>query len=599
MDRNSAIGLTLIAALLLMYFYYFSPEPVPPAPASQPLTTETPVDTTSAVASTTPSVTDSLLSANFGTVAPLATGTEQETKVENADLALTFTNNGKLKVVELKNFKTYYQKPLLLVAPGTSTQQLNAQVDGRNVDLWQLYYQGSVRKTGDSTRVEYVANLDNGAFIKHIYTVPATGFKINYRLQTSRVSLNGDYVTYQWNNKLPLVEKDLTDSRNKTTINFYSAVNGFDGLSETSQDVETEALPATQWVAIRQKFFISSVLTNSQFTGGEVSTRVNPADTSTVKEASVKVFIPGSEITGNGASLAFFFGPNDYSLTPDVATEFSRNLYLGWPPVRWVNQYLIVPLFSGLEGITGNYGIIIIILVFIIKLALAPLSYKSYLGMAKMKLLKPELDVIKEKYGDNMTQIQAEQMKLYQQAGVNPFSGCIPLLLQMPFLFAMFYFFPVSIELRQESFLWAEDLSTYDSIINLPFTIPFYGSHVSLFVLLMTASQIVFQWQNNQLTAVQGPMKTMGYIMPVVFMFILNNFAAGLSFYYFVSNLFTFAQQAVIKRFVDEDKIMRVMDEHKKKMATGGGNGKKSNFMSKLEEAMKASQEAKEKNKKK
>jgi len=219
--------------------------------------------------------------------------------------------------------------------------------------------------------------------------------------------------------------------------------------------------------------------------------------------------------------------------------------------------------------------------------------------MAKMKLLKPELDVIKEKYGDNMTQIQAEQMKLYQQAGVNPFSGCIPLLLQMPFLFAMFYFFPVSIELRQESFLWAEDLSTYDSIINLPFTIPFYGSHVSLFVLLMTASQIVFQWQNNQLTAVQGPMKTMGYIMPVVFMFILNNFAAGLSFYYFVSNLFTFAQQAIIKRFVDEDKIMRVMDEHKKKMAAGGGNGKKSSFMSKLEEAMKASQEAKEKNKKK
>jgi YidC/Oxa1 family membrane protein insertase len=216
--------------------------------------------------------------------------------------------------------------------------------------------------------------------------------------------------------------------------------------------------------------------------------------------------------------------------------------------------------------------------------------------MAKMRLLKPELDLIKEKYGDNMTQIQAEQMKLYQLAGVSPFSGCIPLLLQLPILFAMFYFFPVSIELRQKQFLWAEDLSTYDSIINLPFTIPFYGSHVSLFVLLMTASTIVYTWQNNQLTSVQGPMKSMSYIMPVIFMFVLNSFSAGLSFYYFVANLVTFGQQEVIKRLVDETKIKAVMDEHRKKMEVGGGS--KSKFMSKLQEAMKASEEARKKSKK-
>lgn len=207
-----------------------------------------------------------------------------------------------------------------------------------------------------------------------------------------------------------------------------------------------------------------------------------------------------------------------------------------------------------------------------------------------MKVLKPELDEIKEKFGEDMTKVQQEQMKLYQQAGVNPLSGCIPLLLQMPILFAMFYLFPNSIELRQESFLWAEDLSTYDSIINLPFAIPFYGSHVSLFTLLMTASTLIYTWQNNQISSVQGPMKSMSYIMPLVFLFVLNSFPSGLSFYYFVSNLITFGQQAIIKRFVDEDKIKQVMENHRKLMATG--NVKKSRFMSKLEEAMKASEEA-------
>ncbi|HMR58163.1 MAG TPA: membrane protein insertase YidC, partial [Cyclobacteriaceae bacterium] len=270
-----------------------------------------------------------------------------------------------------------------------------------------------------------------------------------------------------------------------------------------------------------------------------------------------------------------------------------------WPPMSWINRFVIIPIFKFLDGFIGNYGIIIVLLVLFEKLILLPLSYKSYLGMAKMRLLKPELDLIKEKNGDNMAQNQQDQMKLYQQAGVNPFSGCIPLLLQMPILFAMFYFFPVSIELRQKPFLWAEDLSTYDSIINLPFTIPFYGNHVSLFVLLMTASTIVYTWQNNQLTSVQGPMKTMGYIMPVVFMFVLNSFSAGLSFYYFVSNLVTFAQQAIIKRFVDEDKIKAVMDDHKKKMLESGGTGKKSSFMNKLEQAMKASEEARKASKRK
>ncbi|MCU0397591.1 MAG: membrane protein insertase YidC, partial [Cyclobacteriaceae bacterium] len=194
-------------------------------------------------------------------------------------------------------------------------------------------------------------------------------------------------------------------------------------------------------------------------------------------------------------------------------------MYLGWPPVYWINKYVIFPVFHFLTNVIGHFGLIILILVVLLRIILLPLSYRSYLSMAKMKVLKPELDEIKEKFGEDMTKVQQEQMKLYQQAGVNPLSGCIPLLLQMPILFAMFYLFPNSIELRQESFLWAEDLSTYDSIINLPFAIPFYGSHVSLFTLLMTASTLIYTWQNNQISSVQGPMKSMSYIMPLVFLF--------------------------------------------------------------------------------
>lgn len=599
MDRNSAIGLTLIAALLLAYFYFFSPSPAP-APVTQNPTpaATTPLDTTRTI-SEAPAANDSALVTQYGSLATFMSGTESVTNVENNDLAIAFSNHGNIQSLELKNFKTYSQKQLLLVSPATNSFALSTRTGGNDIDLHDLFYQSNVQKKGDSTVVQFVANLDGGRFIQHTYVVPPAGFQVKYRLETKGMNLDNEFLTFGWIDRVPLQEKDLNDSRNKTTINFYSSTGDFDGLSETSQTLETESLTSTQWVAIRQKFFISSIIAKTPFNGGEVASNVNPADSSTVKEARVKLFIPKKEVEAGGAQFTYYFGPNDYSILPDVTEGFSRNLYLGWPPVIWVNKFLIVPIFTFLESFIGNYGLIIFILVLIIKTFLMPLTYSSYLGMAKMRLLKPELDVIKEKYGDNMTQIQQEQMKLYQQAGVNPFAGCIPLLLQMPFLFAMFYFFPVSIELRQQSFLWAEDLSTYDSIINLPFTIPFYGSHVSLFVLLMTASQLVMQWQNNQVQSVQGPMNSMGYVMPVIFMFVLNSFASGLSFYYFISNLVTFAQQAIIKRFVDEDKILRVMEEHKKKIAAGGGSGKKSSFMSKLEEAMKASQEAKEKNKRK
>ena len=603
MDRNSAIGLTLIAVLLLLYFNFFAPEPPKEIPAT--ITTSESKDSVSQSAL---QVLDTVRKKPEGPLAALLTGEEKTTKIETSDLIITFTNHGGLmKEVELKKFKTYYKKPLYLVSPASNSFQLNTTFEGKDVDLYSLFYSVDTRQTStfsektkqseDSTLVTFTTSLAEGKWIKQIYSIPSNGYLIKYKIESSGLgeSLNGDHLTFLWKDNIPLQEKDIRDSRSKTTVNYYGANGEFDGLSESSNDIETDVLASPiKWVGIKQKFFTSSIIAQNAFTGGEVSTSANPLDTTVVKTAQVKLFIPKSDFTSGKTSFEFFFGPNDYKVLSNVTEGFSRNLYLGWPPVIWVNKFVIIPIFHFLERFIGNYGIIIMILVIIIKLILTPLSYTSYLGMAKMRLLKPELDIIKEKNADNPTQAQQEQMKLYQQAGVNPFSGCIPLLLQMPILFAMFYFFPVSVELRQQPFLWAEDLSTYDSIMTLPFTVPFgYGDHVSLFVLLMTASTLIYTWQNNQITSVTGPMKSMSLIMPLIFLFVLNSFSAGLSFYYFVTNLVTFAQQAIIKRFVDEDKIKAVMNEHKTKVATG--TSKKSKFMTKLEDAMKASEEARKK----
>ncbi len=598
MDRNSAIGLTLIAVLLLVYFNFLAPNPAPPEAAPAQVTN--PVTQTDSLATTANRKPDSLVFQNYGSLAALLAGNEELTTVENADLKIQLSNQGRIREIELKNFKTYSQTPLYLAQGDNNRFSLIGTYEGKEIDLYNLYYSAATSKKQDTTLITYTARVSESGFVKHIYAIPPSGYQIGYQIQTSGITLGGKNLTYRWHDAIPLQEKAIADSRTKTTINYYDVNGDFDNLSQTSNDLETETLATPlKWVSIRQKFFISAIIAKNSFSGGDVKIFANVNDPVTVKEADLELFIPIEDVSSKKASFTYFFGPNDYEILPDITDGFSRNLDLGWPPMLWINKFVIIPIFKFLENYIVNYGLIIVLLVLFVKIILLPLSYKSYLGMAKMKLLKPELDLIKEKNGDNMAQNQQDQMKLYQQAGVNPFSGCIPLLLQMPILFAMFYFFPVSIELRQKAFLWAEDLSTYDSIVTLPFEIPFYGSHVSLFVLLMTASTLIYTWQNNQLTSVQGPMKSMGYVMPVIFMFVLNTFSAGLSFYYFVSNLVTFAQQAIIKRFVDEDKIKAVMDDHKKKMLAGGGTGKKSSFMSKLEQAMKASEEARKSGKKK
>lgn len=598
MDRNSAIGLTLIAALLLVYFYWFSPKPQPQS--AQPVITESPsaVSPDSTVYQQEEDRADSILSSTYGTLSSFARGSEKATPLETEDLKVVFTNKGGIiKELELKHYKTYSQKPLKLVAPERSTFNLYTNYQGKDVDLYDLFYSTSKNQRGDTTDVIFSLQLSNGSTLRHIYSVPQKGYQIKYRLEQKGLGeeLSGDHLTFQWNDKILPMEKDIYDTRNNSTVTYYEVGDGFDNLSERSSGTELETFSQPlKWVAIKQKFFLASIIAENQFSGGEVSTVTNESDSSVVEYAHVKLFIPRASVLAGESDFKFYIGPNDYQEIDVVTTDFERNVYLGWPPIYWINKYVIFPVFHFLTGFISNYGLIIIILVLLLKLVLAPLSYRSYLSMAKMRVLKPELDEIKEKHGEDMAKVQQEQLKLYQQVGVNPISGCIPVLLQMPILFAMFYLFPASIELRQQPFLWAEDLSTYDSIVQLPFVIPFgVGSHISLFTVLMTVSTLIYTWQNNQLSSVQGPMKSMSYIMPLIFLFVLNSFSAGLTFYYFVSNLVTFAQQAIIRRFVDERKIKLILEENRKKNLTG--TAKKSRFMSKLEEAMKASEETRRK----
>jgi YidC/Oxa1 family membrane protein insertase len=284
----------------------------------------------------------------------------------------------------------------------------------------------------------------------------------------------------------------------------------------------------------------------------------------------------------------FYFGPNQYNTLENVdfgiqEASVERIIPMGWGIFGWVNRGLVLPIFTFLQGLIGNAGIMIMLLTIIIKTMLLPLVYKSYISTAKMRILKPEMDAIKEKHNNDLQKVQAENMALYKKAGVSPLSGCVPMLLQLPILFAMFQFFPHAFELRQKTFLWSHDLSQWDGPY-LGFNIPFYGDHVSFFTLLMTASTLIYTHLNNQISGVTGQMKWMGYLMPVIFLGVLNDYASGLTWYYFVSNMITFGQQWAIRKMVDDDKLHKQIAEARKKPV------KKSAFQQKMEEAMKVSQ---------
>lgn len=596
MDKNQATGLILFAAVILVYSIFFAGTPeIPPseeiAATEQKLTPA--VTQTITEASLSDSIADAKKLEKFGVFAGLTTGEEKDQILENELVKITIsTKGGEIKEVLLKNYKSWTDEPLKIFEQGTSTLSFSADTRIGTFNLNEFYFQPDVSRI-DSGEVKQqvltlTAETESGKIIQK-FTLADGSYVVQKSLEIERYDglFEGKALKIQWDDQIKAQEKDLAESRRKTQVNYFLADGTYENLGLSDDPEEAQVAQPVKWVGFSQRFFTAGIIADSVFQ--EVKLNQNtPEDSAFVRNMTASLSLP---VVDGKANVSFFFGPDQYKTLKAVTEGFEENVDMGYFFVSWVNKYIVVHLFEFLEKYFDSYGIIIILIVLIIKLALSPLTYKSYIGMAKMRVIKPEIDELKEKYGDDATKMQQEQMKLFSQLGVSPISGCLPLLLQMPFLFAMFFFFPNAIELRQESFLWAKDLSTYDEFIKLPFTIPFYGAHISLFTLLMTVSQIVYTHFNNQLTAATGPMKNLGYIMPVMFMFVLNSYPAGLSFYYFVSNILTFGQQALIKLFVDDAKIRQKVEENKIKNV----NKKKSKFQQRLEDAMKAADNNKKK----
>ena len=599
MDKNQATGLILFAAVILTYSLFFatSPETLPVETSTAPAATSTEAPKSTSNLPSTEQLPDSVLNlerqAKFGDLAAWTVGEEKEVLLENDVVKITLSNKGGgIQEVLLKNYVSWEKEPLFLL--DSAQTSLNYSLDTRlgPINLNELFFVPSV-STEDiegvkQQTVTFTASSPSGQLVQK-YTLKDGEYTLgkSFEIQGLQGTVTAKALKIDWKDEIKSQEKDLAESRRKTQVNYFLADGTYENLGLSDDPEEAVAAGPVKWVGFSQRFFTAGIIADSVFQEVNLS-QSTPTDSSLVRSMSASLSLP---ILEGQANLTYYFGPDQYKTLKGVTPGFEENVDMGYFFVSWVNKYIVVHLFEFLEKYFNSYGIIIILIVLLIKLALSPLTYKSYIGMAKMRVIKPEIDELKEKYGDDPTKMQQEQMKLFSQLGVSPLSGCLPLLLQMPFLFAMFFFFPNAIELRQESFWWAEDLSTYDEFIKLPFTIPFYGAHVSLFTLLMTISQVLYAHFNNQLTTATGPMKNLGYIMPVMFMFVLNSYPAGLSFYYFVSNIFTFGQQALIKLFVDDAKIRQKVEENKLKNV----DKKKSKFQQRLEDAMKVAEANKKK----
>ncbi|MDU0371231.1 membrane protein insertase YidC [Hymenobacter endophyticus] len=584
MDRNSAIGVFLMAALLLIYLQ-FAPKPEPEKAA--------PANTTAAAraAKATPAAPDSVaLARQLGTFAAAAQGAAQTTELKNDLLTVTLSSKGgRVEAVRLSKYKTFFGRPLdLFDAKSAQLDTRFRTTDGRQVKLSDLYFRAEPQ---GSNGLRFVADVAGGQ-IEQTYTLPANSYELSYNLRFNGLSsaVAQEPLTFTFVDNVRQTEQDRKQNRNHTTINRYLSSGEHTALAETSETPEEiKVAEPMKWVAHKHDFFVAGIIADNQFSSGQLNSTVDLNDTTYIKTLTSTLAIPAADVQQGKANFRFYFGPNSFNILKEVAPDFDQNVYLGWGLFRWVNRFVVLPVFHFLEQFIGSYGIIIVLLVVLIKLVTWPLTYKTYESQAKMKVLKPELDAIKEKYPDDQVKQQQETMKLHQSMGVNPLSGCVPTLLTIPILFAMFQFFPNAIELRQQPFLWAHDLSTYDDLIKLPFTVPFLGNHISLFTVLMTLSTLAMTYQSNQSNpaAMQGPMKFYSYLMPLVFFFVLNSFAAGLTWYYLVSNLVTMAQQAITRRFVDDTKVRAKLEANKVK----NKDKKPTGFAARLQDAMKAAQE--------
>jgi YidC/Oxa1 family membrane protein insertase len=507
-----------------------------------------------------------------------ASGTEQLTVVENDLLRITFTNKGgQPKQVELKKYKAWDGGPLLLL--NGDFNKLSFQINTTNNQAAQtadLYYTGGeVVKQGQDQIVRYILKDSTGKGIEQEYIIHPDDYRIDLNVKLNAVDklLSQNTLNVLWQVQSNQQEKDIKYEKQQSQVVFMQANDDYDYYTTLSNN-DKKLDKGIKWFSVKQQFFNSTLIAKNGFTGGETKWVV-PPDSSHIVKQVVNDFhytVPA----GAQATVPFqlFYGPNDYQLLKSYNNGMHNIINLGqgiYAFVKYLNRWIVMPVFNFLKGIISSYGIVIMLLTIFIRLLISPLTYKSYYSGAKMKVLRPEMDELRKKFGHDQQQMSMEQMKLFRTAGVNPLGGCIPALFQIPIFFALFSFFNSSIDLRGQSFLWSHNLAAYDSIANLGFSIPFYGNHVSLFTITATITSFLISWYSMSQTPDTGNpmMKYMPYIFPVVLLGIFNSLPSALTWYYTVSNVITLVLQFIIQKFIiDEKKIHAQIQENKARPKT-------------------------------
>ena len=648
MDKKSIIGIAVVAVLFLGFAYFNSQQQK--EYLEQKAAYEAYVDSVAAAARAAAPVADSLASGN-GVQAEVAAAEAaaavrerqvetlgesltaareaeaEEFIVENDVMAVLFsTRGGQIKGVTLKDYTQYgprgkRDRKIEMMDPATARFGLSFYLKNglKNVPVNTLDYvftaQPVVGETDGAKSVVMRLPVAEGAYLEYRYLIydteaPERDYLVDFDVRLVNMApemANQTQIQIDWANTTFQNEKGFQNENMYTTLSYRfpdeTSIEEL-GMSEgaKSKNISTQV----NWVAFKQQFFSSVFIAPDNVSYANLAFDTAAPESSLLKTFTAQMGVPYTPQT-EGYDFAFYFGPNKYSILKKIGEPGGADIYLerlvplGWGIFGWVNRWCVIPVFDFLRNYIGSFGIIIFILVLLVKLVISPLTYKSYVSMAKMRLVKPQIDELAKKYPkpeDAMKKQQAT-MELYKKAGINPMGGCIPMLIQMPILIAMFRFFPASIELREQPFLWADDLSSYDSIVNLPFSIPFYGDHVSLFALLMAVSLFGYSWFNYQQTASSQPQMAgmkfmMVYIMPIMMLFWFNSYSSGLCYYYLLSNIFTIGQTLVIRRMVDDNKIHAIIQANAAKKS----KGKKSKFQQRYEELMRQ-QEAQQRAKRK
>lgn len=621
MDRNSIIGIVLIGVILVGYSLITKPAreaqmeairrndsiarveelrrqelaqdqaPNQVQPSGQDPSTTTPAGIDSSVYQQQ--------QRNYGVFMSGLQGEEEYITLENKLIKLELsTKGGRPYSATLKKYQTHDSLPVVLFDGDSSQFDLQFFADNRRINTRDLYFkpgtsQQTLNASESSKSVTMRLDIANGAYIEYIYTLHPKKYMLDYDIRmVGMEQFRTDNVTYLYEIYFPSTEKGYQNENSYTSLYYRYREGDIEKFSMRSKKAiqEESALTQLEWIAYKHQFFSAVIIAKDYFESAYMMNERFDDPGKYIRHFYSEIDMPYDRSNDQTMSMAFYFGPNHHqTLSKYEEWKLEDLVTVGGSVIRWLNEFVIIPIFNWLSRSIDNYGIIILLLTLILKTALFPLTYKSYKSQAVMRVLKPQVDELGEKFPKKEDAMKKQQatMDLYKRAGANPLGGCLPMLLQMPILFAMFRFFPSSIELRGEKFLWADDLSTYDSILDLPFTIPMYGDHVSLFTLLMTVTTVLSMRINNQTqsTSAMPGMKTMMYIMPFMFMFILNNFSAALTYYYFLANVITLGQNFLFKQFTDEEAILKKINSRKAKPK------KKSKWQARLEEMTKQQQQ--------